>query len=260
MREASTMRKLTRSCPNGNCPQVIDPEDASGDVLVQGYATEVSAPDGEHVVRLPVAVLTEAMPALLAHSPGAVESLTAGPVADFGALFDRFTTSAFRLETFQAYSVDEDADAIADWRAGRARPEFSVRTSPWAARLAATSLAGKVWRRVRVVDLPLSEYVRWEMAAYQEAAVLGEEIRILPRTAELADLNSDFWLFDAETASPYAVDQRYDTHGRPGQHQLVVDPAVITAHHIATAERAWEAAVPLNQWLASPARPLGRTA
>lgn len=254
------MKAIAHSCPNGNCPKVMDPEDGGDDVLVQGFTTDHKAPKGETVVRAPRQMIIEAGQRLEWRPRLDSSSLVAGPVDDFGALFDRLTDSAFRLETLQAYNVAEDTESIASWRAGRARPEFSVRTSQWAARLATSILAGRSWRRVRVVDLPLSEYVRWEMAAYIESAVLGEEIRILVRSGEFAGLTNDFWLFDATTSRPYAVDQLYDATGRPGTHQLVTDRDLIAARYAALAERAWRAAVPLNQWLARPDTDLRRSA
>jgi hypothetical protein len=247
------MKVIAYECPNGNCPQVIDPQDGSEDVLVQGFQSTLDAPEGENIVRTPRKLIVEAAARLSGTPSGsAIAPLASGAVEDFGALFDRFTTTAFRLETLQAYNVEEDVDAIAAWRAGRARPEFSVRTSPWAARLATSTIEGKTWRRVRVVDLPLSDYVRWEMAAYIESAVLGEEIRILVRSGEFGNLINDFWLFDALESAPYAVAQRYDVSGRPGNHEVVTDPGVIATRYTAVAQRAWDAATPLNEWLAQP--------
>lgn len=136
---------------------------------------------------------------------------------DFNGCFDRFRDTAFRMETMQRYTVDEDEPATAARRSGRARPEFSVRTSAWAARLAATTIAGKSWRRVRAVDLPLSEYVRWEMAAYGESSVLGEQIRILTRTSKGPD--EDFWLFDAAGTDP--CPPRRGRSGRSGVRNFV---------------------------------------
>lgn len=174
---------------------------------------------------------------------------------EFGALFDRFRSSAFRMETLQAYRVAEDLTAIEAWRAGRARPEYSVRTSPWAARLATSSIAGRLWRRVRVVELPLTEYVQWETAAYIESAVLGEQIRILLRTSTFTDLTEDFWLFDADQpGQAVAVAMRYDADGRPGEHQLVTDPDTVAVFAQA-ATRAWDAATPLNEFLAATGGP-----
>lgn len=118
------------------------------------------------------------------------------------------------------------------------------------ARLATTTIAGKSWRRVRVVELPVSEYVRWEAAAYIESAVLGEEIRVLVRADRFASLTEDFWLFDAGEDQPYAIDMVYDEVGRPGDHKLVTDPGVITTY-AQTAAAAWEAAGPLNEFLAA---------
>ncbi len=169
---------------------------------------------------------------------------------DFDGCFDRFHTSAFRLETLQQYDVAEDDAVLLAWRSGRARPEYSVRTSPWAARLACTSIAGKQWRRVRAVDFPLSEYVRWEMAAYAESAVLGEEIRIVERLGRWTGLSSEFWLFDADGAEPYGVEMVYDEHGRQGAHRLVTDPDTLDGWR-ELAAATWDAAVPLNQFVAS---------
>lgn len=169
---------------------------------------------------------------------------------DFNGCFDRFRATAFRLETFQRYTVAEDEPAIAGWRSGRARPEISVRTSPWAARLASSTIAGKSWRRVRAVDHPLSEYVRWEMAAYAESSVLGEEIRILHRAGSFGGLDHDFWLFDAAGAEPFAIAMAYDDAGRPGEHRLVGDPDTL-ASYTQLQQATWEAAVPLNEFVAT---------
>jgi hypothetical protein len=169
---------------------------------------------------------------------------------DFDGCFDRFRSSAFRLESLPRYSIPGDAEAIAVWRSGRARPQFSVLTSPWAARLATTSMAGKTWRRVRAVDLPLSDYVRWEMAAYAESSVLGEEIRILRRSGPFAGLAQDFWLFDADTDEPFAIAMVYDDEGQQGEHRLVEDPEMLGSYD-RLARSTWASAVPLNEFAAA---------
>lgn len=125
-----------------------------------------------------------------------------------------------------------------------------MRTSPWAARLATTTIAGKTWRRVRAVDLPLSEYVRWEMAAYAGSSVLGEEIRILERSGPFTGLDHDFWLFDAVEQQPYAIAMAYDSDGSQGDHRLVTDADTISSYaHVA--DMTWEAAIPLNEFVAT---------
>jgi hypothetical protein len=168
---------------------------------------------------------------------------------EFNELFDTFRSSAFRMETRQEYVIEEDREAIADWREGRARPAYSVRTSPWAARLATSSIAGKLWQRVRVVELPLTDYVRWETAAYVESSVLGEEIRILVRTHQrFAELVDDFWLFDADSPSACVVAVHYDDNGQPSGNELITEPDLVAAY-TEMARTAWNAATPLNEFL-----------
>jgi len=217
-------------------PEIVDL--GTGEVMVQGWADgSVVVPSGESLVRIPASLILQTADRL----DTGIRSI------DFNGCFDRFRDAAFRMETMQRYTVDEDEPAIAAWRSGRARPEFSVRTSAWAARLAATTIAGKSWRRVRAVDLPLSEYVRWEMAAYAESSVLGEEIRILTRTSEGPD--EDFWLFDAAGIDPFAITMVYDEKGRQGEHRLVSDADTIRSYSD-LADATWKAAVPLNEFVA----------
>ena len=112
--------------------------------------------------------------------------------AELGACFDRFTATAFRLETLQDYTGEEGR--LEAFRLGQPLPVRSVRTSPWLARIAVTTVAGKRWQRVRVVEEPLTEYTRYEMASYVESQAAGEEIRILRNPP--TPMRGDFWLFD----------------------------------------------------------------
>ena len=59
--------------------------------------------------------------------------------------------------------------------------------------------AGKLMRRVHVVEEPLSDYLRYEMLSYRPNAEAGEDVRILPvRPGEWPDLpHHDYWLFDS---------------------------------------------------------------
>ena len=151
--------------------------------------------------------------------------------AEFDACFDRFRKSAWRLETLQRYTIDEEEDRIRAWREGEPRPERSVRTSPWLRRVAETTAVGKHWSRVHVVDEPLSEYVRFEMVTYRESAQADENIRITDRRANpaLDALQTDFWLFDAETDRPFAALMQYDADG----HYM---DAAVTTNRTAIAE------------------------
>ncbi len=178
---------------------------------------------------------------------------------EFEACFDRFTRSAFRLETRDRYTVEEENESIASWRRGEPRPEWSVRTSPWLRRIAVTTAGGKTWQRVHAVTLPLGEYVTYELAGYVESQACGEQIRIVDRT-ELPELPGDVWLFDAGTPGAYAVLMDYDQDGRYLGAELTTDAAALAALSDICAV-AWETSVSLNAFLTTHSRgPLGLTA
>jgi len=136
---------------------------------------------------------------------------------EFNAAFDTFNCSVLRLEVLQSYAVSAEDEFARAYREGLPRPERSIRTSPWLRRIAATTMAGKTWTRVRLVRHPLSEYLHHELLAFMESAVAGEEIRIvdLNQHPELSDLGPDFWLFDASEPGEFAIVMDYDAAGSP---------------------------------------------
>jgi hypothetical protein len=170
---------------------------------------------------------------------------------EFDACFDRFRVSVFRLEGLPAYDVPEETERIAAWRAGQARPERSVRTSPWLARIATTTTAGKSWKRARLVEFPLTDYIKYELGSYVESQACGEEIRVAERPATLAE-QPDFWLFDGDEPNAYAAAMLYDEQGRFLGAELVTEPNVL-ARMRAVRDEAWAGGVPLNEFLVSAA-------
>jgi len=100
-----------------------------------------------------------------------VTDLAALARADLNACFDLFERTAERLEVLPAYAVGgAEEDRLRAFRLGLPRPERSVRTSPWLARIARPTATGKSWRRIRVLGWPLTEYQRYQLAGYQESA------------------------------------------------------------------------------------------
>jgi hypothetical protein len=148
---------------------------------------------------------------------------------EFDSCFDQFRFSAVRLETLQAYSVPSERAALAAWRDGQPRPQRSVRTSPWLARMAIRSIAGIVFARIRIVGYPLTDYVRYQLDSYAESAACGELIAVADRAADpaLDALTRDFWLFDSGTTGAFAVLMTYDAAGTPVRTEPTTDPAVL---------------------------------
>jgi hypothetical protein len=168
--------------------------------------------------------------------------------------FRQFRSSAFRLETLPAYAVSGEAERIEAWRDGRARPERSVRTSGYLREVAANVLAGRERMRVRIVDHPLSEYCRYQIAGYVESAAAGEQTRIVVRNGgseqsrpDLDSVAGDFWLFDMGTEDERVVLLEYDVTGAFAGARLAAGP------DLASCRRLWALAyrhsVHLNEYL-----------
>lgn len=126
-------------------------------------------------------------------------------------LFENVQQSWFRLETLQAYSVDYERDEYDRFLAtGRLdRP-----VNDWQQMITRHTTAGRSLRRVHIVVEPLTDYLRYEVAAYQLNNRAGEDIRLIPvRSGSWPGglpTGRDFWLFD----DAEVWDMHYDADGR----------------------------------------------
>ena len=174
---------------------------------------------------------------------------------EFDACFDEFTSTAWRLETRQRYIAPGEEARIEAFRQGMPRPERSVRTEPFLARIAVTTVAGKEWCRVRLVTEPLTEYTRYQMAGFVESQAAGWETRIavLRDESRLGRLHREFWLFDAYLPGAFALLLDYDDDGRYLDTRKVTDRAELmelcTEWELAVAH-----SVPFNEYVAERRR------
>lgn len=118
--------------------------------------------------------------------------------AGFNAWFREFRRSWFRLETFQSYGGSGEDEDIRAFNAGR---PLKVRASEYTANVRAAARDGRTMRRVHVITEPITDYIRYEVAAYAENVAAGEDVRIVPVAEGGAWPNGvpearDFWLFD----------------------------------------------------------------
>jgi len=134
---------------------------------------------------------------------------------EFDRLFEEFRYTAFHLETHAMYAMPEEDQRLRAFRQGLPRPERSVRTTPWLQRVALTTVQGKRWTRVHVIEHPLSEYLRYQLIGYIESQAAGEEIHLADRGQhpELTGLGPDFWLFDASTPHTFGAHLHFDGSG-----------------------------------------------
>jgi hypothetical protein len=130
---------------------------------------------------------------------------------ELGGLFERFSRSAFRLEARDDYNVPDEQQALAAFRSGQQVPPRTSDNSPWLALVASATAAGRRIVRVRVVGRPVTDYTRFEFAAYRGNIAAGETIRVVERAwlhgTDSAWANDDFWLFDDETVALLGYDE-----------------------------------------------------
>ncbi len=100
---------------------------------------------------------------------------------EFNRLFTDFKFTAYRLEALQRYDVTYEQDEFSRFLAGEARGEFPGIAEWIDGTVTKAVAAGKSLSRVHVVELPMSDYVRFECAwAYEHTVEAGEDVRILP--------------------------------------------------------------------------------
>ncbi len=112
----------------------------------------------------------------------------------FGRIFETFERTAFRLETLDEYDVEEEREEIARFLAGEDMgPEWD--DNPW---VRSMTDKGKQVSRVHVLRSPLTDYLRYELAAYPGNIKAGESIGIidLAEQTETGLPDHDFWLVD----------------------------------------------------------------
>jgi hypothetical protein len=157
--------------------------------------------------------------------------------------FRDFSTSAFRLELHQVYTMPDEADELQRFRAGEKPPtEYHY---GWLDTVAAAIRAGKTMSRVRVVREPLSDYTRYEFEwGFVYNVEAGEDIRVLDMTGQASPVlpDHDFWMFDETTV----VRMLYRDDGTLAGRELVDSPDLDV--YRGWRDAAWQAAVPFGDY------------
>lgn len=145
----------------------------------------------------------------------ALEQSAQTDLAEFGAAFDTFKRSAFRLEALEFYTIPEEAEFFARYMAGEKKSPVGF-NGEWVDVLNHTRKRGAVVTRVRAIRAPFHDYLKFEVAwGYTINLLAGENIRSVPESFLLStgrEVQSlkDFWLFDNSIC--YLLE--YDVVGR----------------------------------------------
>lgn len=153
--------------------------------------------------------------------------------ADFGALFETYEHTAFRLEVRDSYlGVGYEQEPFRKWQVGE--PDDMAWRRDWLDGVRRRAAEGRSMSRVRVVSMPPTDYVRFSYRNCADNIEAGEDIRYLDR-ADALDLPAyDYWLFDSLHLYTMHFDDENAFHGA----ELVTDPAIV-AQHLQWRDEAW---------------------
>lgn len=145
---------------------------------------------------------------------------------EFDEALAHYEVSAFRLEQQPVYRVSYEVGHLEAFLAGDPiPPEQMPGFSEWLDNIRRNAAAGRPMSRVRVHDLPPTDYqrwLRWVDDTYNREA--GEVIYYVPRPAAIAvgitpDLG-DWWLLD----SSRVLTLNFDATGHPADMTLTDEP------------------------------------
>jgi hypothetical protein len=128
-------------------------------------------------------------------------------------LLNTFTRYAWRLEALDTYDVSDERQQFEEFLAGQT-PQPSADDLAWQAQARAVVASGRSIGRVRMVSHPVTDYTRFEWAAYPDNIAAGEDVRVYdrgwPGGADMC-FAQDFWLFDDRIAAlmNYADDGQF---------------------------------------------------
>jgi hypothetical protein len=144
----------------------------------------------------------------------------------FERLFLEVRVSWFRLETLQRYDAEYERDGYGAFLRGE---PVDNSPGPWQAMIREHVAAGRRLARVHVIEEPLSDYIRYELAAYARSIEAGEDVRVIAVRRGVWPARvprHDYWLFDDERL--WLMD--YDVAGTFQAAVLVDDPGVLAQH------------------------------
>ncbi|MFE7507485.1 DUF6879 family protein [Promicromonospora sp. NPDC057488] len=158
-------------------------------------------------------------------------------------MLKEYEHSAFRLETRDSYASPTEETAFQQFLAGESVDMGWFQN--WLASIRATTANGRAFHRVRVVSVPLSDYVRFSLGVARLANEAGEDIRYVARQDAVDLPEFDYWLFDSRTVGKMHFDDVDTFLGV----ELIEDPAVVVELNYQR-DAAWHRAIPRDDFAA----------
>lgn len=158
----------------------------------------------------------------------------------------------FRLESIPEYNVPEDFILFKKWKQGKLK--LAENSKKWLQNLKETKERGVKMQRVRIVSLPLSDYIRYEMDFWEHSIQNGEEILFLENEQyenimqNLDFKPKDFWTFDDNVLIIFHYDETGDFVKEES-----ISNKLITKKYIELKRKLLKYAISMNEFLKTKA-------
>ncbi len=158
-------------------------------------------------------------------------------------LLASFQREALHLEMRDSYGTAAELPHLAKWEAGE--PDDTDWLQPWFDTVRSGVHAGKIFRRLRIVSEPVSDYQKWVLRDSHLFVEAGEDIRWLPRSrvSTVALPGNDFWLFDDQVV----VFLIFAPSGQVVDRQKTTDRTAVELCRAAF-ETAWKLSIPDSEY------------
>ncbi|KMS77647.1 hypothetical protein ACZ91_63955 [Streptomyces regensis] len=162
----------------------------------------------------------------------------------FLRLFEEAESSAYRLETRVSYGIPDEDEPYAQFLAGE--DPGTDWFEPWLVLMRSVTSRGTRVERVRIIDSPPSDYLRFELWGTPHNLSAGEDIRYLDRSAavQLGLPTYDYWVFDDRLVARL----QFGAHDRFLGVLLSDDPED-ARRHMEWRSIAWEHAVTFSTYM-----------
>jgi hypothetical protein len=160
-------------------------------------------------------------------------------------VFTGFEHTAFRLEVRRRYNPAYEGESLRRFLAGE--PDDLSWMQDWLRMVREAAAEGRRFARVRVVELPMTDWTRYSYALAAHNIAAGEDIRYLGSDNAVGLPEYDYWLLD----SSRLIVMRFDDADRFVGGELVEDPSrIVQANYWRDA--AWHKAVPRDDFANEP--------
>jgi hypothetical protein len=162
-------------------------------------------------------------------------------------LLTGFSATAFRFETRDRYNSDVGREAFRKFLAGE--PDDYLWHRSWVEMIRRDRQRGKLWQRVRIVSVPLSDWSRYGIEVARLSAAGGEDVRYLRRDAaeRVGLVPYDSWILDeAKLVQLHFRDEDDTFRGA----EMIDDPGILS-RHLQWRELALQHAQPLEDFVAT---------